>query len=305
MRTRIAFARLVEEFRAAKLDAGVMDFGDLMRFSHAIATGGGQAVDAMRSAYRAVLLDEYQDTSVVQRTLLQALFGDGHQVLAVGDPKQSIYGFRGAAAANITDFRNHFPSRDGGPAPDYALSVNFRSGAAIVEVANASAAAGRARADGRRSGGHAAGRTDRHHCECPRPLLPVGRAGRDAVVADVLAELDAGCPPDEVIVLARSNDEVADYASALAAAGVPVLSSAGDGLLDAPEVADLLAELSVLVDPGANEDVMRLLLGPRWRIGARDLQLLGSRARNWPGGLAARRGRRAAAAARGDDGRGR
>ena len=75
----------------------------------------------VRDRYRVVLLDEYQDTGHAQRIILRGLFGSdsarrGHPVTAVGDPCQSIYGWRGAAASNLPRFTTDFPSADGAPA---------------------------------------------------------------------------------------------------------------------------------------------------------------------------------------------
>ena len=93
-----------------------------------------------------MLLDEYQDTSVAQAMMLSRLFsgpdaahGRGHAVTAVGDPNQAIYGWRGASVSNILDFEGTFPAADG-PVPIHPLTVNRRSDARILEVANRLAA---------------------------------------------------------------------------------------------------------------------------------------------------------------------
>ena len=279
---RAVASLLVDEFRAAKADAGVMDYADMMRLANLIAAGSDEAVSRTREAYPAVLLDEYQDTSVVQRLLLQRLFGGGHRLLAVGDPKQSIYGFRGAAAASMEAFAQHFPAADGTSAQVFALTSNFRSGPGIVAVANAAAAsrrAARAMAPGDRL---RAARTDIDDTV----EVHTFRSAADEqafLVAEVKAELAAGRAADDIIVLARSNGGVAAAAGALAAAGIPVTSSNQAGLFDLPEVKDVLAVLAVVVDPSANADLMRLLTGPRWAIGVRDLALLGARARHLAG----------------------
>jgi DNA helicase-2/ATP-dependent DNA helicase PcrA len=98
---------------------------------------------AERTRFRAVLLDEYQDTSVSQRLMLQGLFsggpggpGRGHAVTAVGDPCQGIYGWRGASVDNIDDFAEHFPLADGSPADTFSLLVNRRCAGRILSAAN-------------------------------------------------------------------------------------------------------------------------------------------------------------------------
>ena len=84
-----------------------------------------------------VLLDEYQDTSHAQLVLLRSLFGGGHPVTAVGDPCQSIYGWRGASAGNLRRFRTDFPAPDGQPAPVRVLSTSFRNTGNVLVAAGA------------------------------------------------------------------------------------------------------------------------------------------------------------------------
>ena len=100
---------------------------------------------AERARYHVVLLDEYQDTSHAQLVLLRSLFGGGHPVTAVGDPCQSIYGWRGASAGNLRRFTADFPvvarmrpfgaSAPTGPAPVLALSTSFRNAARVLDAA--------------------------------------------------------------------------------------------------------------------------------------------------------------------------
>ena len=273
---RRALADVVDEYRIAKLELGVIDFADIMRYSHLIVTRAPAVVAELRARFTSVLLDEYQDTSVVQRDVLVALFGHGHQVLAVGDPKQAIYGFRGAAANTMADFSNYFATATGGPPTRYTLSANFRSGAAIVDVANQTAAAEtsqRELADQPLT----VGRTEQN-AEVYVQLFDTVHSERDFLVADVRHAIETGTPAEKIMVLARSNSDVRATAAALERGGIPATSSDLPGLLDLPEVRDVLAELTVMVDPGANHDLVRLLAGPRWRIGIRDLNLLGARA---------------------------
>lgn len=275
-RERAALATVVDEFRAAKAQSGLLDFGDMMRLMHQTAFGSDEPVRLIRERFGAVLLDEYQDTSVVQRIVLQRLFGDGHPVLAVGDPKQSIYGFRGAAQGNIDAFPRHFPLADGTASQVHSLRSNFRSGSTIVEIANGSAAAERAAA----GSGH--------------PAMEVGAAGSGSasartfptqpeevafVVQAVADELAGGRDPEQILILARANNDVGHYAAALEAAGIAATSSVDSGLFEVPVVRDVLATLTAATDPSANDELARLLVGPRWRIGVRDLALLGARAR--------------------------
>ncbi len=99
-------------------------------------------------------------------------------------------------------------------------------------------------------------------------------------IADSVAHLvRTGTAPGEVAVLCRTASDFAEIQGALVARDVPVEVVGLSGLLHLPEVADLVAVCEVLQDPGANASLVRLLSGPRWRIGPRDLALLGRRAR--------------------------
>ena len=117
-RQRVALLPLVEAFTARKRAERAVDFADQFAIAARVAAAHDEVGAAERTTYRAVLLDEYQDTGHAQRVLLRALFGtvpgapvraDGPAVTAVGDPCQSIYGWRGASAGNLPRFRTDFP----------------------------------------------------------------------------------------------------------------------------------------------------------------------------------------------------
>lgn len=280
---------LTERYRAAKRSRDLLDFGDQIALSAELALTRPEVGRILREEFRVVLLDEYQDTSVAQRLLLSALFGagtepgegghppTGHAVTAVGDPCQAIYGWRGASVANLDDFPEHFPHADGTPATRYSLSENRRSGGRLLQLANGLAEPLRAMHEG------------------VEALRPAPGAERDGMVrcalltthteeidwlADSLAHLvRTGTPPGEIAVLCRTAGDFPEIQAALVARDIPVEVVGLAGLLHLPEVADLVAVCEVLQDPGANASLVRLLTGPRWRIGPRDLALLGRRAR--------------------------
>ncbi|WP_086784922.1 ATP-dependent helicase, partial [Streptomyces caniscabiei] len=275
---RRELTELVGRYRAAKRERDLLDFGDQIALSAGLARLP-EVGRLLRDEFRVVLLDEYQDTSVAQRVLLAGLFGagTGHPVTAVGDPCQAIYGWRGASVANLDDFPEHFAHPDGRPATRQALSENRRSGGRLLDLANGLAEPLRAMHAG------------------VEALRPAPGAERDGVVrcallnthaeeldwlADSIAHLvRTGKEPGEIAVLCRTAGDFAEIQSALVARDVPVEVVGLSGLLHLPEVADLVAVCEVLQDPGANASLVRLLTGPRWRIGPRDLALLGRRAR--------------------------
>ncbi|MET8008648.1 ATP-dependent DNA helicase [Streptomyces sp. NPDC005271] len=278
-RARLELLGVVEAYREEKRRRDLLDFGDQIAYAATLALSSTEVGRILREQFAVVLLDEYQDTSVAQRLMLSGLFGGGtgHPVTAVGDPCQAIYGWRGASVANLDDFPEHFPHADGHPAHRFALSENRRSGGRLLDLANGLAAPLRALHEG------------------VEALRPAPRAERDGMVrcallpthgeeltwlADSIAHLvRTGTPPGEIAVLCRTAGDFAQIQGALVERDVPVEVVGLSGLLHLPEIADLVAVCEVLQDPGANAALVRLLTGPRWRIGPRDLALLGRRAR--------------------------
>ncbi|MFC7011322.1 UvrD-helicase domain-containing protein [Streptomyces viridiviolaceus] len=275
---RRELADLVIRYRAAKRERDLLDFGDQIALSAQLA-GLPEVGRVLRDEFRVVLLDEYQDTSVAQRILLAGLFGDGtgHPVTAVGDPCQAIYGWRGASVANLDDFPEHFAHADGRPATRQALSENRRSGGRLLDLANGLAEPLRAMHAGVEALRPAPGAERDGTVRC---ALLRTHAEEIEWVADSVAHLvRTGKAPGEIAVLCRTATDFAEIQGALVARDVPVEVVGLSGLLHLPEVADLVAVCEVLQDPGANASLVRLLTGPRWRIGPRDLALLGRRAR--------------------------
>ncbi|MGW2598969.1 UvrD-helicase domain-containing protein [Streptomyces klenkii] len=278
-RARLELLELVGAYREEKRRRDLLDFGDQIALSAELARTRPEVGRILREQFAVVLLDEYQDTSVAQRLLLSGLFGagTGHAVTAVGDPCQAIYGWRGASVANLDDFPEHFPYADGRPAQRFALSENRRSGGRLLDLANGLAAELRERHAGVEALRPAPGAERDGVVRCA--LLPTHAEELDWL-ADSLAHLvRTGTRPGDIAVLCRTAADFAEIQGALVRRDLPVEVVGLSGLLHLPEIADLVAVCEVLQDPTANASLVRLLIGPRWRIGARDLALLGRRAR--------------------------
>ncbi|MGW0132563.1 UvrD-helicase domain-containing protein [Streptomyces sp. NPDC003299] len=275
---RRALTELVLRYRTAKRDRDLLDFGDQIALAAQLAQLP-EVGRLLREEFRVVLLDEYQDTSVAQRVLLAGLFGGGtgHPVTAVGDPCQAIYGWRGASVANLDDFPEHFARADGRPATRQALSENRRSGGRLLDLANGLAEPLRAMHAGVEALRPAPGAERDGMVRCA--LLRTHAEEIDWIAGSIAHLVHTGTPPGEIAVLCRTANDFAEIQGALVARDVPVEVVGLSGLLHLPEVADLVAVCEVLQDPGANAALVRLLTGPRWRIGPRDLALLGRRAR--------------------------
>ena len=282
-RTRDELLTLVADYQEAKQRLDLLDYGDQVALAARIATTAPAVARYERDRFALVVLDEYQDTGVAQRLLLSTLFAGGHPVTAVGDPNQAIYGWRGASVGNLLRFGSHFPRADGSAIEPQPLMTSFRCGGRILVAANAVAARiGAASSPGRRP-----------PLDVP-PLQPRAQAAESGHVvlartetdedeaewvADRLAaELDGGTVAGAMAVLVRRRADFARLHRALVDRDVPVEVVGLGGLLEMPEVGDVVATLSLLVDPTANAAAVRLLTGPRWRLGIRDLAALGRRA---------------------------
>jgi DNA helicase-2/ATP-dependent DNA helicase PcrA len=252
------------EYDAAKAARGLVEYSDQVALALAIVGKRREVAEQEREKFAVVLLDEYQDTSVTQTRLLAELFS-GHPVMAVGDPNQSIYGWRGASASNLDDFPAAFGSRQ-----RYALSTSWRNGGVILEAANALVAPLSATVD----------RLE------PSPFasnLPVDVAFEEDVRAEAAAAADwlaARMSPrrseaqPSAAMLFRTRKMQGFFLEALRERGIPFHVLGLGGLLAEPEIADLVAALTVVHDPTAGLELIRLLAGSRWRLGVRDIHAL-------------------------------
>lgn len=264
---------LVDSYRRLKRDLGLMDFSDQIELGARLAAEQPDVGVHERGRFKVVLLDEYQDTSVAQAVMLSRLFGEGHAVTAVGDPNQAIYGWRGASVSNILGFGETFPAADGGEVPTYPLTVNRRSDARILEVANRLAAPLYERfaqveplvAAPGAAPGEVTARVFTTHADELAWLVDAVQGAHDGSWA-------------KIGVLTRDNAHAEDVFDALTGAGIPVEIVGLSGLLRLPEVAEIVATLHLLHDVTANAALLTLLTGPRWAIGPRDLRLLSRRA---------------------------
>jgi len=274
---RIAIAEVVAEFRAAKITEGIIDYSDQIRLSAQVASESSEMCRMLREQFSVVLLDEYQDTSVGQKLLLNRLFGDAHPVMAVGDPCQAIYGWRGADVANIEHFVTEFARADGTPATKYKLSVNRRSGQLILDTANTLSQP--LRAIHTEIVELVAGSQDQTPAQIHTALLETFPDEVEWVCEQIESQISQGVAPKDIAVLLRVGKYGTDFVAALEARNIPVQVADAGVLVHLPEVRDVLCYLELMADPTANTALVRLLAGPKWRIGARDLALLGQQAR--------------------------
>jgi len=248
---------LAGEFQKFKQDRNLFDYSDQVALSLRV-----EHFDSELIPFRFVMLDEYQDTSEVQVKLLSKLFGQ-KSVMAVGDPNQSIYAWRGASIRNLRNFFEDF-----GSGQSFTLSASWRSGEAILAAAN-----------------HTAKNIDNGNLA---PLtLSAGKkidskvfarsfadgVGESEGVAKWIAQRIA--PDKTAAILFRTKDSMRIYADQLEKLGLSYEITGLSGLLDQPEVIDLMAILRMLAKPESSVDFLRIITGPKFRLAASDIAELG------------------------------
>lgn len=269
---RAAQWRALAEFTDVYLDVmearGVADHAGLVHRAVALAEQADVRA-GLRERYRCVFVDEYQDVDPAQVRLLQAIAGDGRDLVVFGDPDQAIYGFRGAEVREILEFGSTFPDAAGRPAATAVLQTVRRTGPQLLAASGSvakrlplrglNAAAARAHrdldADARTPG------------EVAVRLYPSAGAELEAV-AEVLrrAHLEDGRMWSQMAVLVRSGTRtIPAVRRAFGAAGIPFAVAADELPLRAePAVAVLRTALQVALDPSGTspEQARDLLLSP-------------------------------------------
>jgi len=268
---------------------GSIDYSELIHRAVLLAETPEVQAD-LRSRYAAVFVDEYQDTDPSQVRLLQAIAGDGRDLVVVGDPDQSIYAFRGADVGGILQFPTQFPRVDRRPAEVVSLVTTRRFGSRLLTASRRVAA-----------GIGVRGSIDRETFQRFRNPEPHGAAygeGKLEVftfsssgsesdhIADILrrAHLEDGIPWSEMAVLVRSGvNSIPALRRALVGGGVPV-EVAGDELplRREPAVQTLLSALRCSLDPSRLdvELARHLLMSPLGDLDAAQVRRLGRQLRS-------------------------
>jgi DNA helicase II / ATP-dependent DNA helicase PcrA len=276
---RKELVRVVDAYTREKRRISRIDFGDQVTKAVEVLTQNDEVRAALRKRFAFVLLDEYQDTNVAQRRMLQALVEPGGAITAVGDARQAIFAWRGATMFNLINFPEDFPRADGRRYPPVSLSENFRSGAHILEVANQVVAPIDPE---RRPGDPLQAQAGNGTGEVSIGLFSDEREETTWIAeecerlhGDPTAEGREPVAWKDIAILVRRKATMDMLLQALEEKEIPVEVVGLGGLLKTPEVTEVVAWLRALESkPGANRWLGRILLGPRWRIHYRDLSLM-------------------------------
>lgn len=274
-----AFAAQEQEVAALE---NVLDYAELLHRA-CVRARRPEIARALHRRYRAIYVDEYQDTDPLQVELLSALVSPGCSIVAVGDPDQAIYGFRGADLGSLLRFPDSFRTATGNPAPIAVLRECRRFGPAIRSAAAAvfgnrlPVGLPRERVAAHRSP-VCAEREPGDDVVSVRSYEDAGAQAAHVAVEVRLAHLQRGVPWDEMAILVRSGPQIPPLQRALLTAGVPVVVAADDiPLKSEPAVATLLSALRLATEPGSASasDVLDLLTGPLVGLSASEVRRLG------------------------------
>src|SRR5215218_1786976 len=238
--------RIFATYEAVKRDRSRIDFEDILLCTAALIAEHGEVADAVRRAYRHLVVDEYQDVSPLQEALLNLWRGEREDVCVVGDPAQTIHSFAGARAGFLTEFARRYRS-----ATIIQLVRDYRSTPQVVGCANRVMA--RAEGAGPRSVTLTAQRAPG-----PEPIFAEApdEVGEAAAIADWLAKLaTTGVKYREMAVLFRINAQSPVIEQALAERGIPYLVRGGERFYERPEVRQALLALRTELRASESESI--------------------------------------------------
>ncbi len=231
-----ACVRLFHSYEKECRRLGLLDFDDVLERAVAMLVADEKLVDAYRRRYPHVLVDEYQDLNLAQERLIE-LVAEGGTPLIAGDDDQSIYRFRGASRASLERFCRRFPA-----AQTIHLGRNHRSSRKIVAAAAALIEHNEDRLAKELTSTRAGALVQVWQ-------LPDGATEASSIAEEAARLAAGGVPLGEIAVLCRTNAIARPVAEALTERGVPHVVVGGQGLLDRPEIRDVIALLREVRDP--------------------------------------------------------
>jgi DNA helicase-2/ATP-dependent DNA helicase PcrA len=274
MRQRNGLLPMVEAFMERRKAAGELSFDDQMSLAADIAQNFEDVGTLERGKYTVVLLDEYQDTSQSQVRMLSSLYGTGHPVMAVGDPSQAIYTWRGASAGTMASFSKYFPKAQGQTGTEeFSLPRTFRNDKIILAAANTISA--EIKAAGGQQVVELEARTGAGDGELAYGIYETVETESQAI-AEYFKALWKPEEKKSFAVLVRKRSQIVSIENALREQGLPVEVIGIGGLIHIPEVADVVTLMKIITDPDAGSSLMRHLTGARINLGPRDIAALGA-----------------------------
>jgi DNA helicase-2/ATP-dependent DNA helicase PcrA len=251
------------EYRHGLEVFNAVDFDDLLALPIRLFETGGEILAKYRNRYRYLMVDEFQDTSLIQYRLLRLLGGPAEgdagapNVCVVGDDDQSIYSWRGASYENLLRFEKDFPGM-----AEIKLEQNYRSTTTILEAANGVISHNTNRKEKQLWSGNGGGRpVELRLCDDEAGEAEyIASQIRAAAFRDRLAWRDFG-------VLTRTNNQFDRLEEAFLAANIPYQVSGGKSFFRHKEIRDILSYLRIIANPADDVNLLRIINTPRRGIG--------------------------------------
>jgi len=236
--------------------SNAVDFDDMLMLTVDVLQRFPEAHAKWAKAFRYVMVDEYQDTNHAQYVLLQLLTDVSKNIMAVGDPDQSVYGFRGADIRNILDFETDFPNTKVIP-----LEQNYRSTNTILQAANNVISHNRERKEKNLW-------SDLGEGEPVRVVETEDEHGEARfVAAEIAARIEEGYSSREIAVVYRTNAQSRVLEDVMVRQGIAYQVIGGPRFYERAEIKDLIAYLQVIDNPADAVSLMRIANRPRRGIG--------------------------------------
>ncbi|HEX5104802.1 MAG TPA: UvrD-helicase domain-containing protein [Pirellulaceae bacterium] len=245
-------------------NAGAVDFDDLLLLTEELFTQHAAARKQEAGLFDHLLVDEYQDTNRSQYRIIKALAAEHRNLCVVGDDDQSIYGWRGAEVEHILRFAKDWPE-----AKVVRLEWNYRSTAAILEIANRLIGFNKHRHDkvlrAARAGGEAP-RIQQYNSETEEA---------EQTVADIRRRIETDrLQPKDFAILFRTNEQPRAFETELRKAKIPYVILGSQSFFDRKEVKDVLAYLRTIDSPRDEVSLLRIINNPPRGIGDKTVETL-------------------------------
>lgn len=259
-----AIREIYDEFILSQKAYNVVDFDDLLVLPIKIFETRNDILCRVQDRYRYIMVDEFQDTSLIQYKLVSMIASKYHNICVVGDDDQSIYSWRGANYRNILSFEEDFPERK-----EFRLEHNYRSSGNILNAANAIIVHNKERKEKKLwtdIGDGEAIKIKRH------------ATGEDEAqwigveIKKLMREYKYNFK--DFAVLVRTNTLLGTLESSFLEHRIPVTVSGGSSFFDRKEIRDMLSYLKIIVNPKDDNSLLRIINTPRRAIGRTTIEKL-------------------------------
>jgi DNA helicase-2/ATP-dependent DNA helicase PcrA len=260
----VKYKKLYEECEDHAKVYNSVDFDDLLVKPLEIFETNPEILDKYRNRYKYIMVDEFQDTSLIQYRLIKMLAETNRNICVVGDDDQSIYSWRGANYQNIIEFEKDFPERI-----EIKLEQNYRSTENILAAANSLIANNKNRKEKKLWTGSGTGKAIEIY-------YPANESMEAAFIADMIKTfaLKEQIKYHEVGILVRTNSLTSSIEEALLDSNIPYKVSGGESFFQRKEIKDLIAYLRVITNPDDDISLLRVINTPRRGIGKNTLRYI-------------------------------